>query len=178
MFKLFTLNLAQLIQHYIFIVNTCDFHLRKPKGEIRSDLLKEYENLGRPGAGMTVLDMIRKVEAEMSRHLEFQIEKGQSGQMILTCGKSKVTLPKNSWKNQIYKEQSGIPFISDGKKSVRCIDFFQDDTDEKETPDKPTAKKPKTEFAPLNVPLPGTPASSAQPGTPLTVTGTPKGPET
>ncbi|CAK8995798.1 unnamed protein product [Durusdinium trenchii] len=148
---------------------------KKPKGEIRSDLLKEYENLGRPGAGMTVLDMIRKVEAEMSRHLEFQIEKGQSGQMILTCGKSKVTLPKNSWKNQIYKEQSGIPFISDGKKSVRCIDFFQDDTDEKETPDKPTAKKPKTEFAPLNVPLPGTPASSAQPGTPLTVTGTPKG---
>lgn len=147
--------------------------LRKTKGEIRKDLAAEYNALGRPGKGKSITELIAGVEVELSKNLEFRFEKapGISKGYYLACGKDRVLLPaKNAWKTEIYKEPStGIPFISDGRVSVRCVEFFQqsdikseknektEKNDEKKTsgaPSSESSKKP-AQFEALSVPLPG-----------------------
>lgn len=128
---------------------------RKTKGQIRKDLTNEYEALGRPGAGKTLAEVMQAVEDDMSKNLEFKIEK--SGKILwLHCGKRKVQLPDKGWKLQIFKEPSGIPFLSTGKLSQRCVHEVQD-----------TPAKAKVSVEVSEVPLPGgaTTPSTAIPGT-------------
>ena len=124
---------------------------RKSKGQIKQDLLNEYESVGKPCQGKSLEKIIDEVEDEFSRNLEFNIEK--AGKLTqLSCGKKKVTLPEKSWKLQIFKEpETGIPFISDGRTSKRCLDFFKD---EHEAHAK-SAEEQKQVLRPLGVPLPG-----------------------
>ena len=64
------------------------------------------------------------VEDEFSKNLDFSLE--HVGKVIwIVCGKQRVALPENiKWKGEIFKEPStGIPFVSDGKVSKRCVDF-------------------------------------------------------
>ena len=61
----------------------------------------------------------------MSKNLDFTLEK-RGKNFILKCGKNEVALdPTKAWKQQIFKEPSGIPFVSDGKVSERCVNIFQ-----------------------------------------------------
>ncbi|CAK9047626.1 Uncharacterized protein SCF082_LOCUS26656 [Durusdinium trenchii] len=98
---------------------------KKKKGEIRADLILEYTNLGRPGSNKSLQEVIADVEADMSKNLDFTLEK-RGKNFILKCGKNEVALdPTKAWKQQIFKEPSGIPFVSDGKVSERCVNIFQ-----------------------------------------------------
>ena len=59
-------------------VHPCDISKplpRKSKGEIRKDLLNEYDALGKPGSGKTLRAVVQDVEDEMSKNLEFSINK-------------------------------------------------------------------------------------------------------
>ena len=124
---------------------------RKKKGDIKKDLVNEYEALGRPGAGKCLQQVMQDVEDEMSKNLAFKIEK--SGKCIwLHCGKRKVQL-KEGWKLQIFKEPSGIPFLSTGKVSKGCVRFFDDEKEEEAR-----TKDASVEVA--AVPLPGAPTPS------------------
>lgn len=124
--------------------------------------MNEYETLGRPGAGKTLVQVIQDVEDEMSKNLTFTLEKDKaSGKVVaLICGKTKVQLPPGTWKNQIYKESSGVPFVSTGKVSTRCIALFR----EKSLKDE--AEKKAAAVEPLNVPLPGNSSAGATPSEP------------
>ena len=140
---------------------------RKTKGEIKEDLLNEYEALGRPGAGKTLQRVMQDVEDDMSKNLEFKIEK--SGKIMwLHCGKKKVQLKETGWKQQIFKEPSGIPFLSTGKVSKRCVRFFDEDDVGKGV----VTKDSKDSLELSAVPLPGasTP-STAMPAHSGTVEG-------
>ena len=116
------------------------------------------------------------MEAEFSKNLEFKIFK-EGKNTMLECGGKKVALPptgSKDWKTEIFKEpKSGIPFVSNGKNSKRCIEFFQEkedddadtSTEEKEQKGKGKGsdeKKPKVaeageakKLAAMKVPLPG-----------------------
>lgn len=137
--------------------------LRKEKGEIRKDLLNEYESLGRPGHGKTLHKVCSEVEDEFSKNLEFKVEK--VGKIYwLHCGKKKVQLPDKPWKCEIFTEPTtNIPFISDGKTSTRCLHFFHEEEPKRATPGNPSQAEPevpKKVLKPLPVPLPGCAANT------------------
>ena len=142
---------------------------RKTKGEIREDLLEEYESLGRPGAGKKLKEVVQDVEDEMSRNLDFKLDKVNKN-LFLVCGDQRTKLPDidNGWKHQIFKEQvTGIPYISTGKTATRCIRFFQEDA---EVPtEKKTAAPNASKLEVTQGGLPGSgkaPPSSTVPGGP------------
>ena len=67
-------------------VHPCDISKplpRKSKGEIRKDLLNEYDALGKPGSGKTLRAVVQDVEDEMSKNLEFQSTK--TGKPCISC---------------------------------------------------------------------------------------------
>ena len=123
---------------------------RNSKGQIKQDLLNEYESHGKPCHGKSLEKIIDEVDDEFSRNLEFSIEK--AGKVThLFCGKKKITLPEKAWKLQIFKEpETGIPFIPDGHVSKRCLHFFKDEDEEH-----PKTVEEKKVLQPLGVPLPG-----------------------
>ena len=75
-------------------VDFVQFVPRKSKGEIKQDLVYEYENLSRPGKGKSLHDVIRDVEQEQSKNLQFRVEKKQGSIMWLHCGKESRELPQ------------------------------------------------------------------------------------
>ena len=128
---------------------------RKPKGEIRKDLLNEYDTLGKPGAGKTLQEVIQDVEDLMSKNLEFTVEK-EGKSLYLVCGEKKVALTDKNWKQQVFKESAtGIPYLTTGKATMRCIRFFHDqpDTEDADLPSKQT-KQPQP-LTPVQPSLPG-----------------------
>lgn len=154
---------------------------RKKKGEIRADLILEYTNLGRPGSNKSLQEVIADVEADMSKNLDFTLEK-RGKNFILKCGKNEVALdPTKAWKQQIFKEPSGIPFVSDGKVSERCVNIFQKHEEaeaaaevEGKPKDEKASSSSKVEVASVPLPgaasAPGTPASLARSSAPATPT--------
>jgi len=108
--------------------------------------------LKRPGHNKTLPEIIHAVEIELSRNLEFSIER-VGKQQFLVCGKKKVSLPNKPWKDEIYKDpKTGVPFVSDGKSSVHCVVFFQSAEANSEAA-APASKPAKIKAMP--VPLPG-----------------------
>lgn len=151
-FVCFVLEIScELVVGTFNFVDFVHFVPRKSKGEIKQDLMYEYENLGRPGKGKSVHDVIREVEQEQSKNLQFRVEKKQGSIMWLHCGKESRELPqeKPPWKTEVFLEPTTqIPFLSNGKKSVRCICFFQES-------EGPIVSNQETGPDILTVPLPG-----------------------
>ena len=152
-FVCFVLEIScELVVGTFNFVDFVHFVPRKQKGSIKQDLMYEYETLGRPGKGKALHDVIREVEQEQSKNLQFRVEK-KGGSMWLHCGKESMELPqeKPPWKPEVFLEPTTqIPFLSNGKTSVRCICFFQES-------EGPIVSNQETQAGPdiLTVPLPG-----------------------
>lgn len=98
--------------------------LRKSTGDIRDDLI---QLLRVPGKGKPLKVVAQEVEEELSKNLEFSVQKvGKT--CWLHCRKEKVALPSDkSWKLKVFKEsKTEIPYVTAGKHSVRCVKFFQE----------------------------------------------------
>ena len=144
--------------------------LRISKGQTRTNLIAEYSRLKKPGANKSLHEVIKEVELEMSANVTFELEEVKTDkgkiELYIKTGKSSVKLPSDrKWNKQVYLDpKTNIPFVSDGKTSVHCIQFFQDDaapTPEESKVPPPTA--PTQVAVPLpnqgpgspEVPLPG-----------------------
>ena len=157
--------------NYIFDSSFDSLVLRISKGQTRTNLVSEYSRLGKPGASKSLHEVIKAVELEMSANVTFELEevKTESGKidLYLKTGKSSVRLPDQKWNKQVYLDpKTSIPFVSDGKTSVHCIQFFQQapaqtpEVEMKAPPPPPTPthvpvplpnERPKS----LGIPLPG-----------------------
>ena len=144
--------------NYIFDSSFDSLVLRISKGQTRTNLVSEYSRLGKPGANKSLLEVIKAVELEMSANVTFELEeiKTESGKidLYLKTGKSSVRLPDQKWNKQVYLDpKTSIPFVSDGKTSVHCIQFFQQAP--AQTPEvEMTAPAPPPPPTPTHVPLP------------------------
>ena len=98
----------------------------------------------------------------MSKNVPFAITE-TNGQKILTSGEASRALPsKQAWHMKIYRDFEGVPFVSDGKTSVRCIRFFQtagNSSAEAAVPPPPPRARPTTML----------PGMKLKTGAPLTV---------
>ena len=122
---------------------------------MRKDLIDQYESLKRPGHNKTLQEIIHSVETELSKNLEFSIERAGK-RAFLVCGKKKVSLPNKPWKDQIFKDpKTGVPFVSDGKSSVHCVVFFQSAEANAADAAAPAASSKPAQIKPMPVPLPG-----------------------
>ena len=109
----------------------------------------------RPGRDKTLREVIENTEDELSKNLTFTLEK-DGKTLMLVHDKQKIALPASKlWREKIYKEAAtGIPFVSDGKTSVRCVHFFRME----EEANQELNEKAKN-IEPAKVPLPGSKTS-------------------
>lgn len=137
-------------------VHPCDISKplpRKSKGEIRKDLLNEYDALGKPGSGKTLRAVVQDVEDEMSKNLEFSINKDGKTLYLLCGGKKRVKLEDPKLKPQIFREtNTGIPYMTNGKTQTRCVRFFQMADDVESTENKNEMGDNKVHPAPAGLP--------------------------
>ena len=120
--------------------------LRTKTDEIRTDLIRNYNRLGKVGAQKPFLHVVRDVEVLLSRNLVFNLSKikDASGKerIMLQCDANKSTVYLNDevqWDTTMYKDSNGIPTVR-GKptgaknfENYQAIRFFQKDADYEES---------------------------------------------
>ena len=120
-------------------------------------LQSEYYRLGEPLKEVTLLQLVAKVDIELSRNETFVVQSGQAGpggETQFLCNKTQEIswwLPKDKdFDDTIYKRADGVPFVFEktSGKSVYCIDLQKRLMQQTESATFSSA-------APTSVPLPG-----------------------
>ena len=103
-----------------------------------------YISLGRPGHGKTLDEVLKETELLLTASLSFSIHKDDStGKKFISTGEISAWVP-NCVHDKIYRTpEDNVPYVSDGKTSYYCAEFFKKDQDEAESSTTAATKKSK-----------------------------------